>query len=144
MSPQSEKPRSRFLPPESELDEQFTLAGGPGGQHVNRSETAVQLRFDTSASNFLSARVRKRLLELAGRRADNDGVITIDARSHRSQYRNREEARDRLAELIEKAHRRPKKRIATQPSRASKKRWKKKRQRRKEIKRTRKPPKLDD
>ena len=144
MSPEADRQRSRFLPPESELEEQFTLAGGPGGQHVNRSETAVQLRFDAAASNFLTGPVRRRLLELAGRRADRDGVITIDARSHRSQYRNREAARDRLAELIEKAHRRPKKRIATQPSRASKKRWKKKRQRRKEIKRARKPPKIDE
>lgn len=133
----------RFLPPEAELDEQFILAGGPGGQHVNRTETGVQLRYDALNSEFLSQPVKIRLLDLAGRRADTDGVITIEAKSHRSQHRNREEARERLAELIEKAHHRPKKRIRTKPSRSSKKRWKKKKQRRKEIKRARKPPKID-
>lgn len=134
----------RFLPPEGELHEQFILASGPGGQHVNRSETGVQLRYDVLNSGFLSQPVKIRLLDLAGRRADTDGVITIEAKTHRSQHRNREEARERLAELIEKAHHRPKKRIRTKPSRSSKKRWKKKKQRRKEIKRARKPPKLDD
>ena len=137
-------PSPRFLPPEAELQEQFILASGPGGQHVNRSETGVQLRYDVLNSGFLSQPVKIRLLDLAGRRADTDGVITIEAKNHRSQHRNREEARDRLAELIEKAHHRPKKRIRTKPSRSSKKRWKKKKQRRKEIKRARKPPRLDE
>lgn len=135
---------NRFQPPESELDEQFILAGGPGGQHVNRTETGVQLRYDVLNSDFLPQAVKIRLLELAGRRADTDGVITIEAKSHRSQHRNREEARERLAELIEKAHHKPKKRIPTRPSRSAKKRWKKKKQRRKEIKRARKPPKIDE
>lgn len=134
----------RYLPPEAELDEQFILASGPGGQHVNRTESGVQLRYDALNSDFLSQPVKIRLLDLAGRRADTDGVITIEAKSHRSQHRNREEARERLAELIEKAHHRPKKRIRTKPSRSSKKRWKKKKQRRKEIKRARKPPKVDE
>jgi ribosome-associated protein len=134
----------RFLPPEAELHEQFILAGGPGGQHVNRSETGVQLRYDVLHSDFLPQPVKIRLLDLAGRRADTDGVITIEAKTHRSQHRNREEARERLAELIEKAHQRPKKRIRTRPSRSSKKRWKKKKQRRKEIKRARKPPSVDE
>jgi ribosome-associated protein len=135
---------SRFLPPENELDEQFILAGGPGGQHVNRTETGVQLRYDALNSDFLPQPVKIRLLELAGRRADTDGVITIEAKNHRSQHRNREEARERLSELIEKAHQRPKKRIPTKPSRSAKKRWKKKKQRRKEIKRARKPPRIDE
>lgn len=134
---------SRFLPPENELDEQFILAGGPGGQHVNRTETGVQLRYNVLDSDFLAQPVKIRLLDLAGRRADTDGVITIEAKTHRSQYRNREEARERLAELIERAHHRPKKRIPTRPSRSAKKRWKKKKQRRKEIKRARKPPKIE-
>ena len=93
----------RNLPPENELEERFILAGGPGGQHVNRTETGVQLRYDVVNSDFLSQPVKIRLLELAGHRADNEGVITIEAKSHRSQHRNREEARERLAELIEKA-----------------------------------------
>lgn len=133
-----------FLPPEDELEEQFVLAGGPGGQHVNRTATAVQLRYDVSRSEFVPDWVKIRLLELAGRRADGDGVITIEAKSHRSQHRNRSEARERLAELIEKAHHRPKKRIPTRPGRAAKKRWRKKKQRRKEIKLTRKKPRLDE
>jgi ribosome-associated protein len=134
----------RHLPPESELEEQFILAGGPGGQHVNRAETGVQLRYDVVNSAFLPQPVKVRLLDLAGRRADTDGVITIEAKSHRSQHRNREEARERLAALIEKALERPKKRIPTRPGRAAKKRWKKKKQRRKEIKRARKPPRIDE
>lgn len=142
----SERSRTptRFLPPERELEERFILAGGPGGQHVNRTETGVQLRYDVLGSDFLPQPVRIRLLALAGRRADSDGVITIEAKSHRSQHRNREEARERLAELIEKAHHKPKKRIPTRPSRAAKKRWKKKNQRHKEIKRARKPPRIDE
>jgi ribosome-associated protein len=124
----------RHLPPESELEEQFILAGGPGGQ----------LRYDVVNSAFLPQPVKIRLLDLAGRRADTEGVITIEAKSHRSQHRNREEARDRLAALIEKALERPRKRIPTRPGRAAKKRWKKKKQRRKEIKRARKPPRIDE
>ena len=135
---------NRSLPPENELEEQFILAGGPGGQHVNRTESGVQLRYDVLNSDFLSPPVKIRLLDLAGRRADTNGVITIEAKSHRSQHRNREEARERLAELIEKAHYKPKKRIPTRPSRSAKKRWKKKKQRHKEIKRARKTPKIDE
>lgn len=113
--------RSRWLPPESELSEKFILTGGPGGQHVNRTETGVQLRFDVAHSEFLNAEVRARLIRLAGRRVDTSGVLMIEARAHRSQHRNREDARQRLAELIERAHQRPRKRIPTRPSRAAKK-----------------------
>lgn len=134
----------RNLPPENELEEKFILAGGPGGQHVNRTETGVQLRYDVLNSEFLPQAVKVRLLEMAGRRADNEGVITIEAKSHRSQHRNREDARERLAALIEKSRQKPKKRIPTRPSRSARKRWKKKKQRHKEIKRARKPPKIDE
>ncbi len=136
--------RSRFLPPEHELDEKFILTGGPGGQHVNRTETGVQLRFDTAASQILDEPVRKRLLALAGRRADSTGVITIEARSHRSQHRNRIDARQRLAELIERAHRRPVKRIPTRPSRAAKKKRLEGKRRRGKIKQARSRPGRDD
>jgi len=135
---------SRKLPPENEIEEKFILTGGPGGQHVNRTETGVQLRYNVVDSEFLAEPVKVRLLELAGRRADSGGVITIVARNHRSQHRNREEARERLAELIEQARHKPKKRIPTRPSRAAKKRWKKKKQRKKEIKRARKTPRIDE
>lgn len=134
----------RNLPPENELEEKFILAGGPGGQHVNRTETGVQLRYDVLNSEFLPQAVKVRLLEMAGRRADNEGVITIEAKSHRSQHRNREDARERLAALIEKSRQKPKKRIPTRPSRSARRRWKKKKQRHKEIKRARKPPKIDE
>ncbi|MFU8878306.1 MAG: alternative ribosome rescue aminoacyl-tRNA hydrolase ArfB [Wenzhouxiangellaceae bacterium] len=136
--------RSRFLPPERELEEKFVLAGGPGGQHVNRTESAVQLRFDAANSGFLDDEVRQRLLHLAGRRADAAGVITIEARSARSQHRNREDARQRLAELIERAHRKPRKRIATRPSRAAKKKRLKLKRHRGEIKQKRGKPGMED
>ena len=112
---------NRWLPPESELEEKFVLTGGPGGQHVNRTETGVQLRFNVSESSFLKPAIKARLLVLAGRRADAAGVIMIEARSSRSQYRNREQARIRLAELIEKASNPPRKRVKTRPTRAAKK-----------------------
>lgn len=137
-------PITRYLPPESELEERFVLTGGPGGQHVNRTESGVQLSFDAVSSNFVSGAVQSRLLKLAGSRADSAGVITIEARSHRSQHRNRADARERLAELIERAHQVPKKRIKTQPSRAAKARSRKVQQQRKEIKRSRRKPKLED
>ncbi len=114
--------RPRHLPPEHELEERFILTGGPGGQHVNRTESGVQLRFDVGASATLADEVKARLLKLAGRRADRDGVITIEATRFRSQPRNRADARERLAALIEQASRAPRKRIATRPSRAAKKR----------------------
>lgn len=114
--------RPRHLPPEHEFEERFILTGGPGGQHVNRTESGVQLRFDVGASATLADEVKARLLKLAGRRADRDGVITIEATRFRSQPRNRADARERLAALIEQASRAPRKRIATRPSRAAKKR----------------------
>lgn len=133
-----------YLPPEHELQERFILTGGPGGQHANRTESGVQLSWDVQASDFLPAAVKQRLLRLAGQRADRHGVLLIEARSHRSQHRNRADARARLAELIEEAWKRPRPRIATRPSRASRLRLRKKQQRRKEIKRGRRPPRLDD
>lgn len=144
MAPNQQQGRSRFLPPENELKESFVLAGGPGGQHVNRTESAVQLRFDAAGSTFLGDAVKKRLFELAGSRADSEGVITIEARRFRSQHRNREDARERLAELIERAHRKPKKRIKTRPTRAAKKKRLKQKRHRGKIKQKRGKPGLDE
>lgn len=132
------------LPPDDELEERFILSGGPGGQHANRSETGVQLRFDVSNSGFLPAAVKQRLLVLAGSRADSGGVITIEAKTHRSQHRNREDARDRLAELIRRAYETPKKRIRTKPTRAAKKRRLKQKRHRGTIKQRRGKPGLDE
>lgn len=137
-------PANPYLPPENELEERFILTGGPGGQHVNRTESGVQLSFDAVSSNFVSGAVQSRLLKLAGSRADSAGVITIEARSHRSQHRNRADARERLAALIERAHQTPKKRIKTQPSRAAKARARKAQQKHKQIKRARRKPRLED
>lgn len=144
MNETSSRDSRRYLPPEDELEERFVLAGGPGGQHVNRTETAVQLRYDAAGSRFLSEAVRERLLALAGRRADSRGVIVIEAKRYRSQHRNREEARRRLAELIERAHRKPKKRIRTRPTRAAKKKRLRQKRHRGKIKRKRGKPSLED
>lgn len=132
------------LPPEHELEERFVLAGGPGGQHVNRSATAVQLRYDVAGSDFLPAPVKRRLLKLAGRRADSSGTVTIEAKTHRSQYRNREEARARLIELIERARRPAKRRLQTRPPRSAKKKRLREKRRRGDIKRKRGKPSLDE
>jgi ribosome-associated protein len=105
---------------ESEIEESFIRSSGPGGQHVNKTETAVQLRFDVRGSRSLPNDVAVRLMKLAGSRLTQDGVLVISAQSERSQKRNREEALDRLVDLIRQAAVRPVKRRPTKPTRASK------------------------
>jgi ribosome-associated protein len=107
---------------ESELEERFVRASGPGGQNVNKLSSAVQLRFDVRGSPSLTADVRMRLERLAGRRLTRDGVIVIMAQRHRTQERNRQDARDRLIELIQQASVAPKPRRPTRPTRGSKER----------------------
>jgi ribosome-associated protein len=108
--------------PDSELTERFLRADGPGGQHVNRTESAVELRFDVVASPSLPELVRTRLLARRDRRMTDEGVLVIQARRFREQARNRDDARERLAEIVRGALVAPKKRVATRPTRASKER----------------------
>ena len=107
---------------ENEISETFVRSSGPGGQHVNTTSSAVQLRFDARNSPNLPEDVRLRLGRIAGQRMTRDGVIVITAEAHRSQVRNREDALQRLIALIRQASIRPAIRRPTKPTLASKKR----------------------
>jgi ribosome-associated protein len=122
---------------EDELSETFIRGSGPGGQNVNKVATAVQLRFDVRNSPSLPDDVKARLVGLAGRRLTLDGVLVITANRHRTQERNREDARTRLVELIRQATERPKPRRPTRPTLGSKKRRLEAKSQRSEVKRNR-------
>src|SRR6266850_354525 len=107
---------------EGELEERFIRASGPGGQNVNKLATAVQLRFDVRHSPSLSAAVRARLEKLAGNRLTRGGVLVIAAQRHRTQERNRQDALDRLIDLIARAAVAPKPRRPTKPTAGSRER----------------------
>jgi len=122
---------------EREIEESFVRASGPGGQNVNKLSTAVQLRFDVRRSPSLPAEVRARLERLAGARLTRDGVLVIIAQRHRTQARNRDDALDRLLDLIRRAAVAPVKRRATKPTKASRERRIEGKKRRAGIKRLR-------
>jgi len=107
---------------DSEIEESFVRASGPGGQNVNKVSSAVQLRFDLSGSRSLPEDVRERLRRLAGHRLTREGVIVIIAQRYRSQERNRQDALDRLVALVRRAAEAPTPRRPTKPSRAAKER----------------------
>ncbi len=104
---------------ESEVKESFIRSSGPGGQHVNKVATAVQLRFNAKYSGNISAKVYKRLRAIAGSKLTEDGNLIIVSREHRSQSQNRRVALDKLISLLQQAAKKPKRRKKTRPSRAS-------------------------
>lgn len=130
------KPPEPFPIPEDALEEKFLAATGPGGQNVNKVATAVQVRLDVFALG-LEPDVYRRLKTLAGSRFTADGAIVIVARSHRTREANRAEARERLGELLAKAHVRPVRRIKTRPGAGAKARRLEGKSQRSEIKRGR-------
>jgi ribosome-associated protein len=119
---------------DSELEERFIRASGPGGQNVNKLSSAVQLRFDVRGSQSLPKDVRARLERLAGRRLTRQGVLVITAQRHRTQERNRQDARDRLIELIKRAAVAPVLRRATKPTAGARERRLQSKKRRGSIK----------
>jgi ribosome-associated protein len=122
---------------EKELQWSFIQSSGPGGQNVNKVATAVQLRFDVAHTNVLPEEVRKRLVHLAGRRLSQEGVLIIEAKRYRTQEKNRQDALQRLAGILQKAFEKPKVRRKTKPTHASQQRRLARKRRRSNVKRLR-------
>jgi len=126
--------------PASELVEQASRSSGPGGQHVNKASTRVSLRWRITESEALTPAQRSRLLRRLASRLTRQGELIVHADRHRSRSRNREAARERLAELVAAALRQPTRRVATRPTRASRERTLASKERRSRVKRERRRP----
>ncbi len=129
---------------ESELEVKFVRSGGPGGQHVNKVATAVQLRFDAGGSPSLPEDVRARVAKLAGNRISYDGIVTIEANRFRSQKRNREDAVERLLDLLRRAAEKPKERRPTKPTAGATRRRLEDKRHRSTVKEKRRPVQDED
>ena len=125
---------------EKDIVERFVLASGPGGQHVNKNATAVQLQLDVTCVRGISETARIRLVRLAGKRLSSEGVLTIVSRLYRSQARNREDALRRLIELIRRSLQQPVKRRPTRPTKGSQQRRLDQKGQRGSLKKSRKKP----
>lgn len=132
----------RHLIPGGELELRVARASGPGGQGVNTTDSAVELRWDLGRSGVVTAAERRWIREALGNRVTADGIVIVRASDSRSQWRNRQAARRRLADLLADALRPRRQRITTSPSRRSKQRRLDNKKRRSEIKRLRRPPEI--
>ncbi|MGH2750493.1 MAG: alternative ribosome rescue aminoacyl-tRNA hydrolase ArfB [Actinomycetota bacterium] len=127
----------RLVIPEDELDERFTTSSGPGGQHANKASTRAELAWNVETSRALGPRQRERIRARVANRIDSSGVLRVASEKHRSQLRNRDEVRQRLARLIAGALVVEKPRVKTKPTRAGKERRLQQKRHRSQIKRAR-------